>query len=144
MQAWVSCSGVGQLLVAHMPWVAISVVSSVAKRLSEVEPPPTPQQQQQQREAVKCSFRALCALASASASAAHNASNRKLVSDLWIRDVHDLFENPHTHSSLRDNVDHLESVSYNSYNRTFHTWLEGPLPHPRPWKTNSPPQHWRH
>ena len=97
MQAWVYCSGVGQLLVAHTPWVAISVVSSVAK-------------------------------------------HRKLVSDLWIRNVHDLFENPHTHSSLRDNFDHLESVSYNSYNRTFHTWLEGPLPHPRPWKTNSPPR----
>ena len=31
MQAWVSCSGVGQLLLVHTPWVAISLVSSAAR-----------------------------------------------------------------------------------------------------------------
>ena len=37
MQTWVSCSGVGQLPAIHTPWVAISVVSSVAPTLSTAQ-----------------------------------------------------------------------------------------------------------
>ena len=37
MQAWVFCSGDGQLLVIHTPWVTVSVVSSVAPTSSTAQ-----------------------------------------------------------------------------------------------------------